>query len=153
SYFRPKTAEQAVGLLDSRVGKVELLAGGGDLLPLIAEGIARPGKLISLRELPDEFRAIEATAGPGLRVGAGLALANLAAGPGVVRRASVRAAAGGSIGGPQVRTAATLGGNLCQRTRCPYFRDAAVSCLLKGGDQCYAIEGDNRRHAIFTRGH
>jgi xanthine dehydrogenase YagS FAD-binding subunit len=153
SYYRPRTAQQAVGLLDGRAGKAELIAGGGDLLPLMAEGIARPGKLISLRDLPDEFRAIEATPAPGLRIGAGVSLTNLAASPVVLRQAPTLAAAAEAIGGPQVRNAATVGGNLCQRTHCPYFRDAPVSCLLKGGDQCYAIDGDNRRHAIFTRGH
>jgi xanthine dehydrogenase YagS FAD-binding subunit len=47
----------------------------------------------------------------------------------------------------------TLGGNLCQRNRCWYFRDEHVRCLLKGGDKCYALDGENRYHAIFTQGH
>src|SRR5688572_1666624 len=47
----------------------------------------------------------------------------------------------------------TLGGNLCQRNRCWYFRDEHVNCLLKGGDKCFALDGENRYHAIFTRGH
>jgi xanthine dehydrogenase YagS FAD-binding subunit len=48
---------------------------------------------------------------------------------------------------------ATLGGNLCQRNRCWYFRDEHVHCLLKGGDQCYALDGENQYHAVFTQGH
>jgi len=47
----------------------------------------------------------------------------------------------------------TLGGNLCQRNRCWYFRDEHTHCLLKGGDKCFAIDGENRYHAIFTQGH
>ena len=47
----------------------------------------------------------------------------------------------------------TLGGNLCQRNRCWYFRDEHVNCLLKGGDKCFALDGENRYHAIFTQGH
>jgi xanthine dehydrogenase YagS FAD-binding subunit len=47
----------------------------------------------------------------------------------------------------------TLGGNLCQRNRCWFFRDEHIHCLLKGGDKCFALDGDNRYHAIFTRGH
>ena len=47
----------------------------------------------------------------------------------------------------------TLGGNLCQRNRCWYFRDEHVKCLLKGGRRCYAIDGENQYHAIFTKGH
>src|SRR5262249_60854182 len=48
---------------------------------------------------------------------------------------------------------ATLGGNLCQRNRCWYFRDEHVNCLLKGGDKCFALNGDNRYHAVFSKGH
>jgi xanthine dehydrogenase YagS FAD-binding subunit len=47
----------------------------------------------------------------------------------------------------------TLGGSLCQRNRCWYFRDEPTVCLLKGGDKCFALDGENRYHAIFTRGH
>jgi len=47
----------------------------------------------------------------------------------------------------------TLGGNLCQRNRCWYFRDEGVPCLLKGGKKCYATDGENQYHAIFTKGH
>jgi xanthine dehydrogenase YagS FAD-binding subunit len=47
----------------------------------------------------------------------------------------------------------TLGGNLCQRNRCWYFRDEHVNCLLKGGDKCLALDGENRYHAVFAKGH
>ncbi len=81
--------------------------------------------------------------------------------PGRDRRASrcSRAAypalttAAGMVGGPQIRNMGTLGGNLCQRNRCWYFRDEHVHCLLKGGKQCFALDGENRYHAIFTQGH
>src|SRR5262249_12770162 len=55
--------------------------------------------------------------------------------------------------GPQIRNMGTLGGNLCQRNRCWYFRDERTVCLLKGGDKCYALDGENRYHALFTKGH
>ena len=54
---------------------------------------------------------------------------------------------------PQIRNVATVGGNLCQRNRCWYFRDEHVHCLLKDGDKCYALDGENRYHAVFTKGH
>ena len=47
----------------------------------------------------------------------------------------------------------TLGGSLCQRNRCWYFRDEHVNCLLKGGEKCFALDGENQYHAIFTQGH
>src|SRR5262249_16203871 len=52
-----------------------------------------------------------------------------------------------------IRNMGTLGGNLCQRNRCWYFRDEHVLCLLKGGRKCYATDGENQYHAIFTQGH
>src|SRR6185369_14330296 len=61
-------------------------------------------------------------------------------------------AAADQIGGPQIRNMGTLGGNLCQRNRCWYFRDEHVNCLLKGGNRCYALDGENRYHAVFTQG-
>jgi xanthine dehydrogenase YagS FAD-binding subunit len=61
--------------------------------------------------------------------------------------------AAGMIGGPQIRNMGTLGGNLCQRNRCWYFRDEHVVCLLKGGKKCFATDGENRYHAVFTEGH
>ena len=63
------------------------------------------------------------------------------------------ATAAGQIAGPQIRNMATLGGNLCQRNRCWYFRDEHVPCLLTGGRKCPAQEGENEFHAIFTQGH
>src|SRR5262249_56545312 len=61
--------------------------------------------------------------------------------------------AAGMIGGPQIRNMGTLGGNLCQRNRCWYFRDEHTVCLLKGGNRCFALDGENQYHAIFTQGH
>ena len=61
--------------------------------------------------------------------------------------------AAAQIAGPQIRNMGTLGGSLCQRNRCWYFRDEHVNCLLKGGRKCYAQEGENQYHAIFTQGH
>jgi xanthine dehydrogenase YagS FAD-binding subunit len=61
--------------------------------------------------------------------------------------------AAGDVAGPQIRNMGTLGGNLCQRNRCWYFRDEYVHCLLKGGEKCFALDGENRYHAVFTKGH
>src|SRR5439155_2047397 len=71
----------------------------------------------------------------------------------IKQNAPALAAAAGIIGGPQIRNMGTLGGNLCQRNRCWYFRDEHVHCLLKGGRKCYATDGENEYHAIFTQGH
>src|SRR5438552_1242215 len=150
TYFRPKSVKEAIALLDSKWGTAELLAGGTDLHDLQKEYVAQPDKVISLGGL--SLSAIEQTRA-GLRIGAGTTLADIAANKDVRERYPALATAAGQIGGPQIRNVGTLGGNLCQRNRCWYFRDEKVNCLLKGGEQCFALDGDNRYHAVFTRGH
>jgi xanthine dehydrogenase YagS FAD-binding subunit len=150
TYYRPKTAEAAVALLDARWGTTELLAGGTDLHDLQKDYIAQPDKVISLGAIG--MSGVEQTKA-GLRLQAGTTLADLAANKDVRERFPALAMAAGQIGGPQIRNMGTLGGNLCQRNRCWYFRDEHVNCLLKGGDSCFALNGDNRYHAAFAKGH
>jgi len=155
TYFRPSTPEQAVALLDGKWGTAELLGGGTDLVSLQKDYIARPRKVISLGSMPSSFREIvvQEKAPPNLVIGAGVKLAQIAASSEVKTHAAALAQAADEIAGPQIRNMGTLGGNLCQRNRCWYFRDEATVCLLKGGDKCYALDGENRYHAVFTRGH
>jgi xanthine dehydrogenase YagS FAD-binding subunit len=155
SYYRPKTAEEAVGLLDAKWGTAELLGGGTDLVSLQKNYVARPKKVISLGSLPASFREISTGTGaePALEIGAGVKLAKIASSSAVKKYATALAMAADEIAGPQIRNMGTLGGSLCQRNRCWYFRDEHTSCLLKGGDKCFALDGENRYHAIFTRGH
>jgi xanthine dehydrogenase YagS FAD-binding subunit len=80
-------------------------------------------------------------------------LAEIADSAAVRKHCAALAAAAGQIAGPQIRNMGTLGGSLCQRNRCWYFRDEHVNCLLKGGRKCFAHEGENEYHAIFTAGH
>jgi xanthine dehydrogenase YagS FAD-binding subunit len=151
TYYRPKTVQQAVGLLEKQWGPVELLAGGTDLLDLQKEYVAQPDKVISLT-------GIDGLAGcdvgkDSVKIGAATKLADIAAHAELRKLFPSLTTAAGDIGGPQVRNMGTLGGNLCQRNRCWYFRDEHVPCLLKGGNKCFAFDGENRYHAIFTQGH
>jgi xanthine dehydrogenase YagS FAD-binding subunit len=149
-YFRPTTVEQAVGLLGGSWGGAELLAGGTDLLDLQKEYVAQPDKVISLSGIPT-LAGIKVSAGS-VTIGAATKLADIAAHPDLRRHFPALTTAAGDVGGPQIRNMGTLGGNLCQRNRCWYFRDEGVKCLLKGGDKCFALDGDNRYHAIFPQG-
>src|SRR5918994_1887709 len=91
-------------------------------------------------------------AGPrGLRVGAAAMMAEVAAHPAVVERFPVVAEALLNSASPQVRNQATIGGNLLQRTRCPYFRDVGYAACNKRapGSGCAAIGGENRWHAVL----
>jgi xanthine dehydrogenase YagS FAD-binding subunit len=155
TYYRPTKAEDAVGLLDTKWGTSELLAGGTDLLDLQKEYVSRPDKVISLGGLAgDTFATIDGDRNAQqIRIGAGVKLAAIAEHQLLKEMFPALTTAAGMIGGPQIRNMGTLGGNLCQRNRCWYFRDEHVNCLLKGGEKCYALDGENRYHAIFTQSH
>jgi xanthine dehydrogenase YagS FAD-binding subunit len=151
TYLRPTTTEAAVGLLENRWGNTELLAGGTDLLDLQKEYIAQPARVVSLGALP-AFGTI--TVGDkSVTIGAGARLAEIAAHPQLRTIFPALTTAAGEIAGPQIRNMGTLGGSLCQRNRCWYFRDEHSVCLLKGGQRCFALDGENRYHAVFTQGH
>jgi xanthine dehydrogenase YagS FAD-binding subunit len=162
TFYRPRTPEQAVALLDAKWGTTELLAGGTDLLDLQKEYVAQPDKVISLNGLRAAFTGdpdfrlhniVVSPDGQTFTIGALKKLADIAEHALVREAMPALATAAGDVGGPQIRNMGTLGGNLCQRNRCWYFRDEHVNCLLKGGDRCYARDGENRYHAVFARGH
>jgi len=123
-------------------------AGGIDVLDLLKEGLLAPGMLVSLRGIPG-LDAIEPAPDGGLRIGAMATLANLAADERIRATYPALAEAASGAASPQIRAVATAGGNLLQRPRCWYFRAAEFHCLRKGGGHCFALEGDNRYHAIF----
>jgi xanthine dehydrogenase YagS FAD-binding subunit len=157
TYHRPATLEQVIPLLDERWGPTEMLAGGTDLHDLQKQYVAQPDKVVSLTGLDGEFRKITAVPPPGafppaVTIGAGVKLAEIAESKELAAYPALTTAAG-MIAGPQIRNMGTLGGSLCQRNRCWYFRDEHVHCLLKGGKKCYALDGENQYHAIFTQGH
>lgn len=157
TYYQPRTVAQAVSLLDSRRGKAELLGGGTDLHDLQKEYIASPEIVVSLGAVAGigSIDVKQERGGQTFTIGAGAKLAAIAEHAELKKAAPALAGTAAIIGGPQIRNMATLGGNLCQRNRCWYFRDEHVPCLLKGGDKCFALPADaeNRYHAIFTQGH
>ncbi|MBL8793615.1 MAG: xanthine dehydrogenase family protein subunit M [Planctomycetia bacterium] len=151
TYFQPNSVKQAVGLLDAKWGTTELLAGGTDLLDLQKEYVAQPDKVVSLTGIK-ELATIEA-GNTGTKIGAGVKLTAIADHPALKKLYPALTDAAGDVGGPQIQNMGTLGGNLCQRNRCWYFRDEHVNCLLKGGPKCFALDGENQYHAVFTTGH
>ena len=126
-------------------------AGGMDLLDLMKDEVVRPSRLVHIREIPDLDRIEDDGRGP-LRLGALVTLAQIAEHPGIKERYAALASAADHSGHPQVRNVATLGGNLAQRPRCWYFRQAEFHCAKKGGDHCFAIPGEHQYHAIFDTG-
>src|SRR5918911_3698530 len=126
----------------------EYIAGGTDMVQLLQEYVRRPERLVSLQGLLDN----RIDAGPqGLRLGAAATMAEVAAHTAVAEQYPVIAEALLNSASPQVRNQATMGGNLLQRTRCPYFRDVGYSACNKRapGSGCAAIGGENRWHAVL----
>src|ERR671927_1014844 len=127
---------------------VEFIAGGTDMIQLLQEYVRRPERLVSLAGLLDDRIDV----GPrGLRLGAAATMAEVATHPVVVQQFPVIAEALLNSASPQVRNQATMGGNVLQRTRCPYFRDVGYSACNKRapGSGCAAIGGENRWNAVL----
>lgn len=150
---RPGTLDEAVGLLAEGGGRAAALAGGSDLLDWMKSGLPAPGLVVSLDRLRD-LRGIREEERKGERVlviGATTRLAEIASDPRVAASAQALARACAEVGSPQIRSVATLGGNLLQRPRCWYLR-SNFPCLKNGGDRCYAMAGRNDYHAILGAG-
>jgi len=150
TYEHPTTVEDAVALGGSGTTGGLYFAGGTDLLGLVKDGVVSPERLVDLKKIKG-MGGIEVLPGRGLRLGALVTLAELARHPEVRQRWTVLAEAAGSAASPQLRNVGTLGGNLCQRPRCWYFR-GAFDCLKKGGDRCFAEDGENRYHCVIGGG-
>lgn len=147
-YARATDLDHAAELL-GRPGSAPL-GGGTDLLVALGEGIVRPDRLVDLRGLPGGD-VLEWGADGALWIGAATRLARLAADPAVRERLPALAMACAAVGTPALRNMGTLGGNLCQRPRCWYFR-GGLPCLKAGGTECFAVQGENQHHAILGGG-
>jgi xanthine dehydrogenase YagS FAD-binding subunit len=123
------------------------MGGGQDLLTSMKHYISRPSRVVNLKTI-EGIGKIES--GPtGLTIGATTTLTQLAEHPEILKNYPGLTEAALSIATPQIRNLGTVGGNLCQRPRCWYFRMESVKCLKKGGDTCYAVDGENKYHSIL----
>src|ERR1700681_4002638 len=146
-YVRPATVREAVAAA-SEPGTA-YLAAGTNLLDLMKGGITRPSRLVDISHLPG-LDHIEDLADGGVRIGALVRNADLAHDSDFARRFPAVAEALLSGASAQLRNAATVGGNLLQRTRCPYFYDVASACNKRQpGAGCEARGGDTRLHAVL----
>src|SRR5215813_8722527 len=127
------------------------MAGGQDLLTTMKDYVTRPVRVVNLKSIPGLDR-IEADPKGGLKIGALVTIAQLEEHADVRRKFPGLAEAAHSVATPQIRNLGTVGGNLCQRPRCWYFRLEHVVCLRKGGDECYAESGENKYNAILGGG-
>jgi xanthine dehydrogenase YagS FAD-binding subunit len=148
----PKDLRSAAGLLAQtrQAGKQAVVAGGGsDLLGMVKDELVAPDVLVNLKNVR-EMEGLRMDS-RGLRAGGLVTLDTLEHDAGVRARYTVLAQAAGSVGTPQIRNMGTLGGNLCQRPWCWYYR-AGFKCFKNGGSRCYSVAGENQFHAIFGGG-
>jgi xanthine dehydrogenase YagS FAD-binding subunit len=145
-YAAPKTVKEATELLGQKWGEVEILAGGTDLISSLKQGITSPRRVVSLKNI-SKLRGIDSAKGS-LQIGAMTPLRELIADKDVQKHFPALATAARNIGSPQMLNMGTVGGELCQRPRCWYFRNG-YGLFGKDGDTSLAREGDNRYHSIF----
>ncbi|HTS03256.1 MAG TPA: FAD binding domain-containing protein [Thermoanaerobaculia bacterium] len=147
--IQPKSWEDAAAALAAaREKKIssEAKSAGTELLDRLKEYNLAPDRVIDLRRLPGHS-SIQRKSSSSVSIGALVTLARVAD----ELRSDFPALADACLGAatPQIRNAATLAGNLCQRPRCWYFRSAEFQCLKKGGVECLAKSGENQFHAVF----
>ncbi len=133
--------------LSQMTGGAVVKAGGVDVLDRMKNGVIEPAKLVNITNIPS-LRGIHET-DTGVRLGALVTLAELGDHPLLQSQYTVLADAAGHAATPQIRNAATLGGNLMQKVHCWYYRSSDFACLRKGHDMCFAYDGLNQYHAIF----
>jgi xanthine dehydrogenase YagS FAD-binding subunit len=125
-------------------------ASGIDLLDLLKERTAAPDSMVSIADI-DSMKGIREQDGA-LVIGALATLDEVGRHPAIRKSFHGLAESAAEAATPQIRMRATIGGNICQRPRCWYFRSADFNCLKKGGPTCYAVEGENQFHAVFGQG-
>ena len=147
-YVSPTTKAQAVSLLAGNWGQTEVFGGGTDLLALMKDDVLAPKRLVNIKQIKD-LQGVTYNA-QGLRVGALTNLGELADDANVKKNYPALAEALIEAASPQIRNMATLGGNLCQRPRCWYFRNGFGLLPKDETGKELIIEGDNRYHAILA---
>jgi xanthine dehydrogenase YagS FAD-binding subunit len=146
-YTSPTTTAQAVGLLGGPWGQTEVLAGGTDLLALMKDDVVHPKRLVNIKEI--KALAGVSAGSRGLRIGALTTLGDLADNVSVVKDYPALAEALNEVASPQIRNMATIGGNLCQRPRCWYFRGGFGLLPKDESGKDLVAQGENRFHAIL----
>jgi xanthine dehydrogenase YagS FAD-binding subunit len=149
TFHKTRSLKEALAILKKADGKAKIMAGGTDLLGVMKDEIVQPERLIYLKEIPDlgNIRPDK----DGLHLGALVSLHEVTVHSLIQERFGILAQAAQEVGSPQLRNMGTLGGNLCQRPRCWYYRGDFV-CLKRGGDHCYAVTGQNKYHAVIEGG-
>jgi xanthine dehydrogenase YagS FAD-binding subunit len=149
-YASPTSVKEAIGLLGSKWGETEVLAGGTDLLSLMKDYVSTPKRVVNIKTIPglNQIKAADKE----VTIGALVTLEELIDNKDVAKSLPSLVQAAEGVSSPQIRAMGTVGGDLCQRPRCWYYR-AGFGLLARGPDgEPLVPRGDNRYHAIFGGG-
>jgi xanthine dehydrogenase YagS FAD-binding subunit len=145
-FTAPQSTQQAIGLLGKTWQQAQVLAGGTDLLALMKDDVVTPRRLVNIKDI-DGLRRVGPMA-DGFSIGSLVHLNDLADHATIRQNYPMLAYALDEAASPQIRNMATIGGNLCQRPRCWYFRNGFGLLAMKDG-KSMVTDGDNRYHAIL----
>src|SRR6516162_2381058 len=154
-FLRPRTIEEAVGMLAKHEGEVQVLAGGTDLLPSMKQRLFTPGYVMDIRGI-DELNGIRESPGAGVEIGALTSLSAIEDSEFIRRNYRVLHEAAMTVASPILRKMGTLGGNICLDTRCVWYnqslqwRRSCGFCIKKDGDLCHVAPGGKRCWAAFS---
>jgi xanthine dehydrogenase YagS FAD-binding subunit len=146
AYANPTNEKDAIAALKAG-GIVRPLGGGQDLLARMKDYLDQPDVLVNVKNALEA--RITSTPDGGLRIGAATKIIEVADNQQVGKLYPALAEAASLVGSPQIRHQGTVGGNLNQRPRCWYFRQEEFLCFKKGGNRCFATDGENQYHSIF----
>ncbi len=146
TYVRAESLDQA--LHEAAQDGASVMAGGTTMVDLMRGDLAAPRRVVDIGHLT-ELSSVE-TSGPVIRLGALARMADVAEDSFLVRHYPALTESLQLAASPQIRNAATLGGNILQRTRCPYFRNGVSACNKRvPGSGCSALDGEDREMALF----
>jgi xanthine dehydrogenase YagS FAD-binding subunit len=148
AYVRANSLSEALKQLEGPGARVH--AGGTDLIGCLRDNVMQAQTVVSIARLAD-LKGISTLSDGGLRIGALTTITEIATSAVVKEKYGALAQAATVVASPQLRNQGTIGGNLCQRPRCWYFR-GDYDCARKGGSMCYAVGGQNQYHCIFGGG-
>lgn len=146
-YANPSTVKEAVGLLGSQWGEADVLAGGTDLISLMKEYIATPKRVVNIKNIKELGGISNSKAG--LRIGAAVTLDELLENAEIRKNFPALMQAAHGVSSPQIRNMGTVGGDLCQRPRCWYYRDGQGLLAKDKGGNSLVPNGENKYHAIL----
>ncbi len=150
-YVNPKSVQSAVASLGNDWNNAVVKGGGTDLLGEMKNMLITPEKVVNLSNIA-ALKFIKSTPNGDLSIGAAATIAEISKSSVIKEKYPALTQAASKVASPQLRNVGTIGGNLCQRPRCWYYRDKSILCLKKGGSQCFAFTGENKYHCILGGG-